>query len=210
MSGKSFAAPPPVVRPDQILQLVNIKVVRVQLRAGERYVYSQMYGQDQKREILSRFAIQGRETLWRGVELSHPFEDNLLDEDDCVEIVVIRNAHPHAIEQVWTTGKERNTIPSYFDNMQWTDDFGTLRIQTGDVIEIRLRPFKDGTLSPDRAGDNRRAARGHQTPPPPNYKVYPPDNPRLMNPGPAQARFVAMRACARFVAMRACLQRREY
>jgi hypothetical protein len=201
MSGKSFVAPPSVVRPDQILQSANIKVVRVRLRAGERYVYSQMYGQDQKREISSKFVTQGRGTLWRAVDLSYRFADNLLDEADCVEIVVIRNAHIHPIEQVWTTGKERNTIPSYFDSMQWTDDFGTVRIQTGDVIEIRLKPFKDGTPSPDRAGDNGRAARGHQTPPPPNYKVYPPDNPSLINPGPAQARFVAMRAC---------LQRREY
>jgi hypothetical protein len=196
MSGKSFAAPPSVVRPDQILQTATIKVVHVLLRAGEKYAYSQMYANPgQKREISSKTVSQGGRTLWDHVRFSYRFTDDLSLEPDCVEIVVIKNPHNPRIEQVWSTGKGRDAIPSYFDSMQWTDDSDTVCIHDGDVIEIRLKPVYPYTPSPERAGDNGRAAIWHRTPPPPKHKVCPPDNPSLFNPGPAQTHFVAMRAC---------------
>jgi hypothetical protein len=202
MSAKSFAAPTSVVRPAQILQSVAIKVVEIRLRSGEDYVYSQRYdNQNQKREISSKKVTQGGGTLWRHVDLSYRFADNLLDEVDCVEIVVIRKAPTAPIEQVWRTGEQRNTIPSYFDSAQWTDDSGTVCMKTDDVIEIRLKGRYPSTPSPERAGDNGRAARCHITPPPQPEKLHPANNPNLLNAGPAQARFVAMRAC---------LQRLEY
>ncbi len=116
-------------------------------------------GQDQKREISSKIVTQGGGTLWNHVGLLYRFTDDLLHETDCIEIVVIRNPHTPHIEQVWTTGKERHTIPSYFDSMQWTDASNTVCIHTGDVIEIRLNPQYPYTPSPERAGDNDRVAR---------------------------------------------------
>jgi hypothetical protein len=196
MSAKSFAAPPSVRRPPHILQTVTIKVVEVLLRAGEKYAYSQMYADPgQKREISSKKVSQGRRTLWDHVRFSYRFTDDLSLETDCVEIVVIKNPNNPSIEQVWSIGKGRNTIPSYFDSMQWTDDSDTVCIQEGDVIEIRLKPQYPYTPSPERAGGNGRAASRQRTPAPPKHKVCPPDNPSLFNLGPAQTHFVAMRAC---------------
>jgi hypothetical protein len=194
MPPKLFAAPPSTKRPRQILQNAAINVVRVRLRAREKYTYSRMY--DGHKDVISSTMVTsgGLSSLWDQMQPLHTFHADLLHEPDCIEIVVIRKSRPH-IEQVWSAGRDRSTIPSYFNNSQWTDASNTVRIHTDDVIEIRLKPHDTTTPSPERAGASSRAASRHRTPPPQPHKLHPPNDPNLINPGPTLAHFVAMRAC---------------
>jgi hypothetical protein len=202
MSAKSFAGPPSAKRTPQIRKIATItmKEVRVQLHPGENYAYSQIY-EGQKETISSITVTQGGETLWNHMVNSlYPFDANPLHETNCIEIVVIRNTTPN-IEQVWTTGRDIHAVPLYFRNMEWTDALNR-GIHTGDVIEIRLKPYDTRTPSPELAIDGK-GTRWHTTPSPHVHKLHPANDPNLPNQGPGAPQ-------AHFVAMRACLQRIEY
>ena len=197
MPPKSYAAPVSAKRQPKIIQSATIKVVRVRLRPGEKYVYSQMYEDEGQKEVISsRPVTQGGTSLWNHMQPSHRFHHDLLRETECIEIVVIRNEHTPQVEQVWRQGRYRTTIPAYFNDMHWTDEFNNVRIRTGDVIEIRLKPYDTTrTPSPEPAGDYAKRSRLHTTPSPHLHKLHPPNDPKLHPPGPPQAHFVAMRAC---------------
>jgi hypothetical protein len=196
MPPKLFDAPPSAKRKPKVRQMatVTIKLVRVRLPPGENYAYSQMY-EGQKEEIRTITVTQGGQTLWnRMVTSLHPFHVNLLHETECIEVLVIKNTTLN-IEQVWTTGRDIRAVPSYFRNLEWTDasDRG---IHTGDVIEIRLKPYDTRTPSPELA-IHGKGTRWHTTPSPHVHKLHPANDPNLPNQGPGapQAHFVAMRAC---------------
>lgn len=183
------AAPPSAKRPVQLQQSATINVVRVNLRAGETYKKSQEY-LHQKEVISSSRVTQGRTTLWSHMQAVHTFHHDLMHETECIEIVVIRNAH--TLQQVWTTSSP--TLPSYFYDPRWTDAFNIVQIHTGDVIEIRLKPYDTRTPSPELRIHGKASSR-HRTPSPHLHKLHPPNDPKLHPPGPPQAHFVAMRAC---------------
>ena len=187
------AAPPSAKRPIQIQQSATINLVRVNLRAGETYKQSQEYP-GQKEVISSRPVAQGGTTLWSHMQAVHTFHHDLMHETECIEIVVIRNAHTPQVEQVWTTGSLG--LPSYFYDPRWTDSSNIVQIHTGDVIEIRLKPYDTRTPSPELAIDGKRS-RWHTTPSPHLHKLHPPNDPNLHAhaPAPTLTHFVAMRVC---------------